>query len=173
MVSLQTQLNFLSLLYWSFMCKTSVIIRLPALQKKFSPNWQIWVFLLADSPPGTFPDWHIWVFLLADSSQADFLTGRFGYFCQQIPPWQITWLTDLGISAGRFPKQISWLADLGISASKFPPRQITWLADLGISASRLPPGIFPDWQIWVFLQTDSPLGVVFHMKDVLPMRVIF
>ena len=103
--------SFLKTIYWSFVWKTSVIIRLAAFREKIAQNWQIWVFLPEDSPRQIS-----WLADLGISAsrfpKADFLIGRFGYFCNQIPPRQI-WVFLLlipPISAGRFSEihQIHW-----------------------------------------------------------------
>ena len=125
--------------------------------------------------PSRFPDWQILVFLLsrflphqiswqADlvNLLADLLTGRFGYFCQQIPPRQISWLADFGISAGRF------------TPSRFPDWQIWWICWqiwLFLLADFLP-GKFPDWQILVFLLADShPVSLSRVVGTILKLRV--
>ena len=110
------------------------------------PDWQIWlicwqIYWLADMgisastfPPGRFSDWQF------GKSAADLLTGRFGYFCQQILPQQIFWLAYLGIYAGRLPQAVL----------------VNLLADLLTGRFGESVGIFTDWQIWVFLWADSP-----------------
>ena len=91
------------------------------------------------------------VFLLADSPQADFLTGRFGesawrlgYFCWQVPPRQISWLEDFGISASKPPAEFL-TGRFGESAGKFPDWQIWWIC-----------WQIYWWQSWVFLLADPP-----------------
>ena len=120
---------------------------------KLGVSMDSWLAVLGISA-SRFPDWQILVFLLSRFLPyqiywlADLLIGRFGYFCQQIPPRQISWLADFGISAGRFAP-----ADLLSGRLGYICWQISWLVDFGISASRFPPSI-----------TDHSLSTILKLR---------
>ena len=159
-----------SCIYWSFVWKTSVFIRLPALQETFSPKQIYWladlVNLPADYPPSRFTDWQIWwicwqilpsrftdwqIWWICQQIYlpANLLTGRFGESAGRFTLQQIYWLADLvNLLVDLPPKQICWLANLVNLPADLSPQQIYWQTDLVNLQADLPPSRFIDWQVW-------------------------
>ena len=120
---------------WSFVWRTSVIIRLPSLREKicsklanlgisasrFSP-WRISWLAEVGVSASRFPPADLLSYRFGESA------GRFGKFCQQIP-------------LGKFP---DWQSLVFLPAdfppSRFTEWQIWWIC----------------WQIWVYLLADFP-----------------